>query len=264
MDAALLDSNRASRRRSLRSAAPAASRLASASDMMALSMRFMSQPEAPLAISRMEGDSVQPAVNLTGGLSKQASLPAHSPAQHSGWHAAPSGERRVGGARGLPQRVALGVAAGTFSLYGATQCVIKSFHYLRRRQLREMMLMTLPVLEELGVQHWVDFGSLLGLVRSGDLILHDNDVDVVVLDPDWPQLQEQLSARLGHKYRVGVVRPSEDPSVMWLRVYCPLGMMDIYGAHDRGTGDVEIEIGRQRLLDLPKAMVLPTRQIAFR
>lgn len=56
------------------------------------------------------------------------------------------------------------------------------------------------------MQHWVDFGSLLGLVRSGDLILHDNDVDVVVLDPDWPQLQEQLSARLGHKYRVR--RPS--------------------------------------------------------
>lgn len=52
------------------------------------------------------------------------------------------------------------------------------------------------------MQHWVDFGSLLGLIRNGDLILHDNDVDVVVLDPDWPRLQEQLTARLGHKYKV--------------------------------------------------------------
>jgi len=60
------------------------------------------------------------------------------------------------------------------------------------------------------------------------------------------------------------VRPSEDPSVMWLRVYCPLGMMDIYGAHDRGSGNVEIEIGRERLLDLPKSMVLPTRDITFK
>jgi len=93
---------------------------------------------------------------------------------------------------------------------------------------------SLPVvLESLGQQHWVDFGSLLGLIRGGDLILHDNDVDVVVLNPNWPELQASLEKSLKGRYRVGVVHPSEDPSVMWLRVYSLFGMMDIYGAYDR-------------------------------
>ena len=60
----------------------------------------------------------------------------------------------------------------------------------------------LVVLESLGQQHWVDFGSLLGLVRGGDLILHDNDVDVVVLNPNWPELQAGLEKQLKGKYRV--------------------------------------------------------------
>mmetsp|Transcript_29399 Transcript_29399/g.52561 ORF Transcript_29399/g.52561 Transcript_29399/m.52561 type:complete len:317 (-) Transcript_29399:450-1400(-) len=246
-------------------------RQASSTDMLSLSLRFMSDPQ--LAGPGKDGDGIQ-AGAIAPASPKHAS---HSHEHLSGSKGTLDTSRsykgpvlfrtrgqETGGSGGVKHRVAAGLALGTFSLYWATQTVVKSFHYLRRRQLREMMLQTLPVLEEMGVQHWVDFGSLLGLIRNGDLILHDNDVDVVVLNPDWPSLQEKLTARLGKKYKVGAVRPSEDPSVMWLRVYCPLGMMDIYGAHDRGSGNVEIEIGRERLLDLPKSMVLPTRDITFK
>jgi hypothetical protein len=45
-------------------------------------------------------------------------------------------------------------------------------------------------------------GLLVGwcCCRGGDLILHENDIDLAVLNPDWPTLLEGLKARLPPKY----------------------------------------------------------------
>ena len=49
--------------------------------------------------------------------------------------------------------------------------------------------------------------GLLRCCRGGDLILHDNDIDLAVLNPDWPTLLEGLKARLPAKYSLkGAVR----------------------------------------------------------
>lgn len=34
-------------------------------------------------------------------------------------------------------------------------------------------------------------------------------------------------------YSVSLASPSEDRSVKWIRVWCPLGFVDVYGAYDR-------------------------------
>lgn len=73
------------------------------------------------------------------------------------------------------------------------------------------------------------FCSLLGLHRDGDLILHDNDVDIAVYQPQWPALLRALRAALP-QYTVRIVVPSDDPSTRFIRVYCPLGMADVFGA----------------------------------
>jgi phosphorylcholine metabolism protein LicD len=52
------------------------------------------------------------------------------------------------------------------------------------------------VLDRLGVEYWADFGTLLGMYREKDIIKHDNDVDVVVLDPDWDTLLAALKQAL--------------------------------------------------------------------
>lgn len=36
--------------------------------------------------------------------------------------------------------------------------------------------------------------------REGDLILHDNDVDLAILNPDWDDLLEGLRRHLPPKY----------------------------------------------------------------
>lgn len=48
--------------------------------------------------------------------------------------------------------------------------------------------------------HLTQDTSPLGRCREGDLILHDNDIDLAILNPDWDALLEGLKEQLGGKY----------------------------------------------------------------
>lgn len=76
---------------------------------------------------------------------------------------------------------------------------LQLFHSMRRRALRCMLLDLVPVLEEAGCIYWLDFGTLLGVYRDDDIILHDNDCDIGILNPDWERLEALLNKRLQHK-----------------------------------------------------------------
>ena len=54
----------------------------------------------------------------------------------------------------------------------------------RQRVLRRILADVTDVLHRRGIEYWADFGTLLGLVRDGDIILGDKDVDLCVLDVD--------------------------------------------------------------------------------
>jgi hypothetical protein len=54
--------------------------------------------------------------------------------------------------------------------------------------LRETALHVLTILEKYGIRHWLEGGSLLGAVRSGDIIPWDSDVDIGVYEEDIPKL----------------------------------------------------------------------------
>lgn len=76
--------------------------------------------------------------------------------------------------------------------------------------------------------------DMCGVHRDGDLIIHDNDVDLCVL-LESPSEMAVLYNRLKDAlpYSVSLASPSEDRSINWIRVWCPLGFVDVYGAYDR-------------------------------
>lgn len=76
---------------------------------------------------------------------------------------------------------------------------VQLFHLMRRRVLRDMLLDLVPVLEEAGCVYWLDFGTLLGVYRDDDIILHDNDCDIGILNPDWDAIEALLNKRLRSK-----------------------------------------------------------------
>lgn len=52
----------------------------------------------------------------------------------------------------------------------------------KTHRLREMALHTIDSFNKHGVEYWVDYGTLLGIIREGDIIKHDNDVDLCVIN----------------------------------------------------------------------------------
>ncbi|KAL4449435.1 hypothetical protein ABPG77_007079 [Micractinium sp. CCAP 211/92] len=139
----------------------------------------------------------------------------------------------------------------------ALRTTIEVFHRSRRAFLRQLLFDVSAALQDLGQDHWLDFGCLLGVHRDGDLILTDNDIDLAVLNPDWPSLLEGLRSRLPTKYSLKVVTPQCKPESSWIRVYCPLGMADLFGAYDDGGGQVYVDCGHGDTMHIDRGLVLP-------
>jgi phosphorylcholine metabolism protein LicD len=47
------------------------------------------------------------------------------------------------------------------------------------------------ILNKYNINYWVDFGTLLGIIRENDIILYDNDVDICLVDT--PELHEKMN-----------------------------------------------------------------------
>jgi hypothetical protein len=58
---------------------------------------------------------------------------------------------------------------------------------------KSTMLIALQALDEIGLFYWIEFGTLLGIIRDGKLIDHDTDLDFgVLLDDYTPHIEKAL------------------------------------------------------------------------
>ena len=54
----------------------------------------------------------------------------------------------------------------------------------RQSILRSLAINTVSVFNDVNMHYWVDFGTLLGIVREDDIIRGDNDVDICINDDE--------------------------------------------------------------------------------
>jgi hypothetical protein len=62
--------------------------------------------------------------------------------------------------------------------------------YILRRMLRRIAIDTIDTFNICDIDYWVDFGTLLGIIREDDIILGDLDVDICVVES--PELHEKM------------------------------------------------------------------------
>jgi hypothetical protein len=94
--------------------------------------------------------------------------------------------------------ILLKLLLGVLGLLALLLAITPLLDRFRRRALRRVLRDVAEVLGSHGVTYWADFGTLLGLVREGDLILGDKDVDLCVLDRERPLVMgaaEDFAAR---------------------------------------------------------------------
>jgi hypothetical protein len=72
----------------------------------------------------------------------------------------------------------------------------------RRRELRRILRDVCEVLNAHGVEYWCDYGTLLGLVRDGDLILGDKDADLCLVVDQKPRVMGAGPAFQQRGYRL--------------------------------------------------------------
>lgn len=120
-----------------------------------------------------------------------------------------------------------GIVASAISVVSAT--VLKGLQPLQRGELyhqaRQLMLQLTSVLSKEAIPYYIDHGTLLGLVREGDLLPWDNDVDIAI-DAEYAQaafavLQSFLAADAQHStpwqvsYQSGTFDTAEGPLQGW-------------------------------------------------
>jgi len=65
-----------------------------------------------------------------------------------------------------------------------------------RDRARQALLLALEALREAGAEPWLTYGTLLGFVREGDFIAHDDDIDIALhAGPDPDRITAAMAAR---------------------------------------------------------------------
>lgn len=67
----------------------------------------------------------------------------------------------------------------------------------------EVLINASQLLDEIGVFHWLEFGTLLGVVRDGKLIKHDSDLDLGVFISDYNPKIKEAFVKAGFEYKHG-------------------------------------------------------------
>lgn len=93
-----------------------------------------------------------------------------------------------------------------------------------QRRLRELLTNVVQKFNEYKIKHWVDYGSLLGIIREGDVIKHDSDTDICLFprDPYNPDLEKklvQIVNDLGPSYNLVYLKRGKDPGTHLFRIH---------------------------------------------
>lgn len=144
-------------------------------------------------------------------------------------------------------------------------------HSVDRKSLRQLAQRTCSMLTQSGVEHWLDFGSLLGLMREGNILEGDTDVDISVVDT--PENVEKLEKSRAPLADMGIFLKKE---LTWnaYRAASSLGYVHLYltqlvnHTYQGGIGDgSEISselVGKPTLFDLEGTQVaIPQHTHAF-
>jgi len=68
---------------------------------------------------------------------------------------------------------------------------------------------------------------------------------------------KQLGSDLVRILSLAVVTPNERPDSKWIRIYCPLGMADLFRAYVDGRGEVHVDCGHGDTLHIDESLILP-------
>lgn len=124
----------------------------------------------------------------------------------------------------------------------------------------------LRLLGRLGYQGAIGYGTLLGAVRDGRLIMHDDDVDTMVVTRSCNEreLDGELAELVVRLHAIGV-RASITPGFQFLKVTAPRAgrLVDVFPIIGADGASVRLYLRGMRFQDLPRTALLPFTTLPF-
>lgn len=109
------------------------------------------------------------------------------------------------------------------------------------RHMLELLTFVHELLERHGIRHWLDYGTLLGAVRTGELIAWDDDIDIGMFASDLDRLRELGPEIEAAGFHTDLTLAAYDPHVHYSRVnelfldLRPWSPQDGLLVHDKST-----------------------------
>lgn len=125
----------------------------------------------------------------------------------------------------------------------------KLYVNIRHKSLRKMAVETFPEFNKENFHYWVDYGTLLGIVREKDIIKHDDDLDICTIESAeqvFPKLKRAIDTlgKQGKKHYLeyhpwGAFRIKADNNPWHMDVYlCQIKNGKIVDP----TGEIPVEL----------------------
>jgi glycerol-3-phosphate cytidylyltransferase len=130
---------------------------------------------------------------------------------------------------------------------------------------RDAVRRAVGLMRDLGYEAALCYGALLGTVREGRFIAHDDDVDIVFHARACTETEvsgelQRIIADLGAR-GVRAIRARG----LFLKLYDPQNdrPVDVFPAFEPAPGTLRLHMQRLRLRDIPSDLVLPFRPLPF-
>lgn len=107
-------------------------------------------------------------------------------------------------------------------------CLASTIMQLCAAQTYMLTQQLLPVLDALGYEYWLDWGTLLGARREGGMIAHDYDADIGMRESEFQRLRAEW-ARTPHKF--GEMKLKKESQQLY-RVRLGIGWVDVFRYDD--------------------------------
>lgn len=123
------------------------------------------------------------------------------------------------------------------------------FKITQRIKIRNLLIKLLNKFDQNKIKYWIDFGSLLGVIREQDIIFGDNDGDVCILEDDEENIvkvKQTVEEMQGEFFKWGA-----------FRVYdCKIIFIDIFLVKKNGSN---LSFPGEEMI-IPQEYILPTEK----